>query len=54
MANETTYHISCDITKVAGVAFVDPGVTPPVAGYQVTEPLVSKLVRHQSCCVMLV
>lgn len=40
-----THPVHGKVLKVAGEALIDPDVVPPSAGNQVTEPLVSQLVR---------
>ena len=50
---DKTYMMRSNISEVTGITFIDTGVTPPVAGDVVTEPLVGELVGHQCCSVVL-
>lgn len=40
------------VSEIASKAFVNPGIAPPEASYQITKPFVSKLVRYQCRSVM--
>lgn len=42
------YLIGDDILEVVSKTFVQPGVCPPLGTDQVTEPLMRKLVAHDS------
>lgn len=49
-----THRVDTDVLYVAGEALVEPEVSPPAWGHEITEPLVSKLVRDNGRDSLLV